>query len=72
MSTNTTTKSITISPAAPYAGLAGIILGSILFGLGLGWVAPLPIIFGMIMLFLGLFIVVGLFRPYTYATHRKR
>ena len=72
MTTQTkTSKTIQINPAAPFAGIAGIVIGAMLFGFGLGVLAPVPTAVGMIMLFCGLFIMAGLLKPNESATHRR-
>lgn len=73
MTTNTIskTKTIAIDPSAPYAGISLVLLGAMLFGFGVGVTTAVPIFFGMGMLLLGLFIMVGLLKANMEATHRK-
>lgn len=73
MTTNTIskTKTIVIDPSAPYAGISFTLLGAMLFGFGVGVATAVPIAFGLVMLFLGLFILGGLLKANMEATHRK-
>lgn len=64
-------KRINIDPAAPYAGLAFALFGAMIFGIGVGTMAPIPMIVGLLMMGLGTFILVGLVSERKEGTHRR-